>query len=131
LLNAIIFSELNENQKIHQLEDDAKLLTDNEEISRSTVNEFAKEMHNVLAGYTVEKTAIDDMFGVLSRHIHGIDWPIKRSRDDMIRNDLASYIDEDKRALRFDVLRKWMLCFHRKTIRESIFLLNMKNFGVL
>jgi len=60
-------------------------------------------MHNVLAGYDVEKAAIDDMFGVLSRHIYWIDWSIKSSRDDMIRNDFASYIEEDKRALRFDV----------------------------
>jgi hypothetical protein len=102
-LNAIILSELNKKLQIHQLEDNRNLLTENEEISRSTVNEFANEMHNVLAGYNVEKAAIDDMFGVLSRHVYGIDWPIKRSRDDMIRNDLASYIDEDKRALRFDV----------------------------
>ena len=56
-------------------------------------------MHNVLADYNVEKTALDEMFGVLSRHIYGIDWSIKKSRDDMIRNDLGSYIDEDKRAL--------------------------------
>jgi hypothetical protein len=51
LLNAIIFPELNEKQKIHQLEDNAKLLTENKEISRSTVNEFSKEMHNLFAGY--------------------------------------------------------------------------------
>ena len=77
-------------------------------------------MHNLFAGYNVEEAKIDYTFGVLSRRIYGIDWPIKRSRDDMIRNDLASYIDEDKRALQFDVLRKWMRCFHRKTNRESI-----------
>ena len=121
LLNAIIFSELNENKQIHQLEDDAKLLTDNEEISHSTVNEFAKDMHDVLAGYNVEKAAIDDMFGVLSRHIHGIDWPIKRSRDDMIRNDLASYIDEDKRALRLDVCGSGCCAFIGKELEEAYF----------
>ena len=73
MLNAIIFSELNKKQQIHRLEDNAKLLTENEEISRSTVDEFSNEMHNLLAGYDVEEAAIDDMFGVLSRHVYGID----------------------------------------------------------
>jgi hypothetical protein len=51
LLNAIIFPELHEKQKIHKLDDNAKLLIKNKEISRSTVNEFSKEMHNLFAGY--------------------------------------------------------------------------------
>jgi len=102
-LNAIIFPELNEKQKFHQFEDNAKLLTENKEISRSAVNEFSKEMHKLFAGYNVEEATIDYMFGVFFRRIYGIDWPIKRSRDDMIRNNFASYIDEDKRALRFNV----------------------------
>jgi len=103
LLNAIIISELNEKQQIRQLEDNAKFLIENEEIGCNTVNDFSKELHNVLAGYNVEKAAINDISDALSRHVYGIDWPIETSFGDMIRNALASYINEDKMALRFDV----------------------------
>ena len=39
----------------------------------------------------------------------------------MIRNDLASYIDEDKRALRFDVCGNGCCAFIGKELEEAYF----------
>ena len=78
-------------------------------------------MHNVLAGYNVEKATVDDMFSVISRHVDGIDWPIKTPRDDMMRNDLATCIDKNKRALRFEFAERDVVLSSENNKRKPIF----------
>ena len=78
------------------------LLTPHEDVSTATVANFAQGMAGVFAAYNAENAMIDDVFTCLSNFLPGINWPVTKSRKDVIKNDLSSYVDVDARSLKFD-----------------------------
>jgi hypothetical protein len=96
------------------------LLTPHEDVSTATVANFAQGMAGVFAAYNAENAMIDDVFTCLSNFLPGINWPVKKSRKDVIKNDLSSYVDVDARSLKFDVCGSGCVAFIGETLGKAI-----------
>jgi len=121
LLSQIITSNIIDVQDENENLEDGSRLCENEDISPSTVNEFTKDLNGIFCRYNASKAQVNDVLACLFKHLPGINWPVKRSQNNVVTSNMDAFIDEDKRFLKFDACGNGCCSFIGKALEKAVF----------